>query len=213
MQETARSANRQRGAGWILAAVLLMGGMSAALQATQVAPVPQALTEKAPAIAKATVRWIVVSLPDRKLALLENGTVWKVYRVAVGKTSTPSPVGQFKIVNRVSNPTYYHKGNVIPAGENNPVGSRWMGLSAMGYGIHGTNQPLSIGKAASTGCIRMGKQDVEELFSLVEVGDEVDIRADRDEQVAAIFGLGSGSGSDAPSVTIAQADSAVGGGN
>jgi hypothetical protein len=63
-----------------------------------------------------------------------------------------------------------------------------MGLSAKSYGIHGTNQPKSIGKAASTGCIRMGKEDLEELFALVEVGDAVQIVAERDEQIAEIFG-------------------------
>jgi len=63
-----------------------------------------------------------------------------------------------------------------------------MGLSAKGYGIHGTNQPSSIGKAASTGCIRMGQSDLEELFERVSVGDAVEIRAERDEQAAKIFG-------------------------
>ncbi|MGB9197580.1 MAG: L,D-transpeptidase [Terriglobales bacterium] len=63
-----------------------------------------------------------------------------------------------------------------------------MGLSVKGYGIHGTNAPGSIGKAASTGCIRMGQRDLEELFAVVNVGDTVEIRAERGEQVAAIFG-------------------------
>jgi len=69
-----------------------------------------------------------------------------------------------------------------------------MGLSAKGYGIHGTNQPNSIGKAASTGCIRMGKLDLEELFAIVDVGDTVQIREERDEQIAAVFGTGTGTG-------------------
>jgi lipoprotein-anchoring transpeptidase ErfK/SrfK len=143
------------------------------------------------------MRWVLVSIPDRKLALFENGKVIRVYRIAVGKTMTPSPSGEFKIVNRVTNPTYYHKGQVIGAGKSNPVGTRWMGLSAKGYGIHGTNQPDSIGKAASTGCIRMGKRDLEEVFTLLHVGDVVQIRAARDQQMAEIFGTGSQSGSDA----------------
>jgi len=213
MQTAGESAKRQRGQAWILAVVLVMTGMSAAFQVPQNAPSTRPLTEKAPAFAKATVRWIVVSLPDRKLALLQNGVVWKVYHVAVGKTSTPSPVGKFKIVNRVANPTYYHKGLVIPAGGNNPVGSRWMGLSATGYGIHGTNQPGSIGKAASTGCIRMGKQDVEELFSLVEVGDEVEILAERDEQIAAVFGPDAGSSVINDAIARVQTEAGAGGGH
>ena len=122
-------------------------------------------------------RLIVVSIPDRKLVLVEDGAVKRVYPVAVGKPSTPSPAGQFTIVRRVSNPTYSHHGRVVAPGPKNPVGSRWMGLSAKGYGIHGTNEQDSIGKAASHGCIRMGKADLEELYTLVQVGDAVEIHA------------------------------------
>jgi len=189
---------------WVLVAVLGMTTISAALQTS----VPVTPSPKAPGFTKAAVRWVLVSISDRKLALLENGKVVRIYRVAVGKTSTPSPVGEFKIVNRVTNPTYYHKGQVIAAGKANPVGSRWMGLSAKGYGIHGTNQPNSIGKAASTGCIRMNKKDLEDLFALVDVGDAVQIRAEQDEEIASIFG------DSAPTKTIAQAEteSSPGGG-
>jgi hypothetical protein len=81
-----------------------------------------------------------------------------------------------------------------------------MGLSAKGYGIHGTNQPNSIGKAASTGCIRMGKQDLEELFAIVDAGDTVEIRAERDEQIAAVFG----NGAEAEGQTIAQVETESG---
>jgi len=62
-----------------------------------------------------------------------------------------------------------------------------MGLGFKGYGIHGTNAPRSIGKAASHGCIRMRIQDVEELFSLVSVGDEVDLIGERNEQIAKVL--------------------------
>jgi lipoprotein-anchoring transpeptidase ErfK/SrfK len=133
-------------------------------------------------------RVIVVSLEDRKLALVENGTVKKVYTVAVGKPSTPSPVGIFTIQSRVANPTYFHDGKVIAPGPQNPVGSRWMGLSIRGYGIHGTNVPSSIGKAASHGCIRMGKADLEELFTLVKPGDTVELIGVRNEETAQLFG-------------------------
>jgi len=178
-----RMANAAKRAIQTLAAVLTLATVSAALQASS----PVGLNPKTPEFAKATVHWVIVSIPNRKLALLENGKVVRIYRVAVGKASTPSPTGAFKIVNRVTNPTYYHNGQVIAAGKGNPVGTRWMGLSAKGYGIHGTNQPNSIGKAASTGCIRMGQRDLEELFERVNVGDRVEIRGERDEQVAAIF--------------------------
>jgi lipoprotein-anchoring transpeptidase ErfK/SrfK len=133
-------------------------------------------------------RRLVVSLPDRKMALVENGKVKKVYIVAVGKKSTPSPTGTFTIMNRVTNPTYSHEGKVVAPGPKNPVGTRWMGLSAKGYGIHGTNVPSSIGKAASHGCIRMRKDDLEELFASVEKGDQVEIVDERDAETAELFG-------------------------
>jgi lipoprotein-anchoring transpeptidase ErfK/SrfK len=183
----------------ILAALLFLTTVSAALQTS--APTPS--LPKTPEFAKTTVHWVLVSIPDRKLALFENGKVVRIYRVAVGKASTPSPVGEFQILNRVSNPTYYHKGQVIAAGKSNPVGSRWMGLSAKGYGIHGTNQPNSIGKAASTGCIRMGKRDLEELFAIVNAGDAVQIRAVRDDEIAAVFGSTPDSGSETATETLA----------
>jgi|SRR5579864_3650338 len=133
-------------------------------------------------------RFILVSIPDRRLALVDNGEVVKVFPIAVGASHSPSPGGNFTIVSRVSNPVWTHKGKVVAPGKNNPVGSRWMGLSLKGYGIHGTNAPRSIGKAASHGCFRLGKKDVEELFKLVRVGDTVAVRAERDELVAQVFG-------------------------
>jgi lipoprotein-anchoring transpeptidase ErfK/SrfK len=133
-------------------------------------------------------RTIVVSLEDRKLALIEDGQVIRVYTVAVGKPSTPSPVGSFEIRRRVKNPVYQHEGKVIQPGPANPVGTRWMGLSIKGYGIHGTNEPKSIGKAASHGCIRMAKKDLEEMYEMVSVGDKVELIGQRNEQTAALFG-------------------------
>jgi lipoprotein-anchoring transpeptidase ErfK/SrfK len=133
-------------------------------------------------------RVIVVSLADRRLALMQDGAVNKVYRVAVGKETTPSPTGTFTIVDRVENPTYYHEGEVVPPGPANPVGTRWIGLDRKGYGIHGTNAPHSIGKATSHGCIRMRRRDLEELFAQVRSGDQVEIIGERNDETAAIFG-------------------------
>lgn len=150
-----------------------------------------AVAAKQPAQAAGTVkREVVVSLADRKLALIENGKVVRIYRVAVGKPSTPSPTGTFTIERRVVNPVYEHDGRVIQPGPGNPVGNRWMGLNIRGYGIHGTNLPSSIGKAASHGCIRMGKADVEDLFSRVRVGDMVELVNTRTEETAQIFNDG-----------------------
>lgn len=119
-------------------------------------------------------REIVVSIPDRTLAVIEDGAVVKVYPAAVGRAGSPTPVGRFTIVNRLENPTWYSPGDVIAPGPDNPLGTRWLGLSRAHYGIHGTNVPGSIGKAASHGCIRMRTADLEELFELVSVGDPVE---------------------------------------
>lgn len=133
-------------------------------------------------------RRIVVSIPDRKLAVMEGGRVSKVYRVAVGTKASPSPTGKFHIVNKAAAPVYRHHGKVIAAGAANPLGSRWLGLDAPHYGIHGTNEPASIGRAASHGCIRMDAKDVQELYAMAKVGDAVEIHAERDEELARIFG-------------------------
>lgn len=154
----------------------------------QSAPAPATVKAGSSLTSAKISRTILVSLEDHRLALLENGVVKAIYPVAVGKASTPSPTGSFTIVNRVINPTYYHRGEVIPPGPDNPVGNRWMGLSVAGYGIHGTNAPRSIGKAVSHGCIRMSRHDLDRLFAQIRVGDSVEIVARRDEETAAIFG-------------------------
>ena len=159
--------------------------ISAAAQQQTVQPVAPRMQA---VLAQPVQREIVVSLEDRKLALIENGETRKVYTVAVGKPSTPSPEGIFTIQRRVANPTYHHDGSTVPPGPRNPVGTRWMGLSTPGYGIHGTNEPKSIGKAASHGCIRMAQADLEEFYQLVAVGDTVRLVGHRDQETARLFG-------------------------
>jgi hypothetical protein len=174
-----------RQSGWAMAA--MMATVLTTQLAGQTATQQSAANQQAPVAAK---RVIVVSLEDRKLALVEDGKVKKIYTVAVGKPSTPSPVGTFSIERRLMNPTYSHDGRIVPPGPNNPVGTRWMGLSIHGYGIHGTNVPSSIGKAASHGCIRMAKADLEELYPMVQVGDTVELIGQRNEETAQLFGDG-----------------------
>jgi len=155
-----------------------------------------------------SVREVVVSLQDRKLALIEDGQVKKIYSVAVGKPATPSPEGTFTIERRVANPVYHHNGRTVEPGPGNPVGTRWMGLSTKGYGIHGTNEPNSIGKAASHGCIRMAKADLEELYSLVAVGDRVQIVGSLTEQTARLFEASPASVATSP-IQLAKSEPAV----
>ncbi len=132
-------------------------------------------------------RRLMVNIPARKIALVENGKIVRMYSVAVGKKSTPSPRGTFHIASHVANPSYTHAGKVLGPGPANPVGTRWMSIGFQGYGIHGTNHPESIGHAASHGCIRLRNPDVEELFELVRVGDEVDLIADPTPEEARLF--------------------------
>ena len=136
----------------------------------------------------APTRRIVVSLPDRKLALIENEEIVSIYPVAIGAPHSPSPVGTFNVVTRVANPAYYRPGRVIGPGAANPIGTRWIGLSAKGYGIHGTDSPTSIGFAKSHGCIRLRNADVERLFERVRAGDVVELHAERTAEIARLFG-------------------------
>jgi len=138
---------------------------------------------------RVVTRRIVVSIPDRELALLEDGRVVKIYPVAVGAAATPSPAGSFTVAARLSHPVWYGPHKVVPPGKNNPLGPRWIGLSRKGYGIHGTNNPRSIGRPVSHGCIRLHNSDVEELFGLVAVGDAVELYAARTGEAARIFGV------------------------
>jgi lipoprotein-anchoring transpeptidase ErfK/SrfK len=133
-------------------------------------------------------RRIVVSIPDRKLAVMESGRVVKIFSTAVGAPRTPSPAGSYRIVQRITDPTWYTKGKIVPPGKSNPIGTRWLGLSVKGYGIHGTSDPSSIGHNASHGCIRLRNRDVEQLFDMVAVGDAVEIYEERTPEMEKIFG-------------------------
>ena len=135
-----------------------------------------------------SARKIIVSIPDRKLAVLEYGKVIRIFPTAVGAPKSPSPSGSFKIAQRLSDPTWYSKGKIIRPGKACPIGTRWLGLSVKGYGIHGTNNPSSIGHNASHGCIRLRNRDVEELFVMVSIGDDVELVTGRTAETREIFG-------------------------
>jgi lipoprotein-anchoring transpeptidase ErfK/SrfK len=92
----------------------------------------------------------------------------------VGAAATPTPGGVYAVIDRIPRPTWYGPHRVVPPGRANPLGTRWIGLSRKGYGIHGTNNPRSIGRRASHGCIRLRNADVEQLFEMVAVGDVVE---------------------------------------
>lgn len=103
---------------------------------------------------------IKIQLSRRTLFLINNNTIVRSYPVGVGKNSTMTPTGTYHIISKVPNP-------------GGPFGAIWMGLSQPHYGIHGTNNPSSIGGAVSKGCIRMYNQDALELASKVSIGTPV----------------------------------------
>ncbi|NLP27893.1 MAG: L,D-transpeptidase [Clostridia bacterium] len=105
---------------------------------------------------------IVVNTNKFLLSLFKDGKLFKNYPIAIGKPSTPTPKGTFTIVNKAHNP-------------GGPFGARWLGLSIKGYGIHGTNDPSSIDKAVSNGCIRTYNDNIIELYNTVPIGTTVRI--------------------------------------
>lgn len=165
-----------------LAAIVIMAAVAALAEEKQ-----KGAGALNPRGASAGMRRVVISVQDCKLALLEGDRVVKTWSTAVGAQSTPSPSGAYTIVNRLSSPTYYAPGKVVPPGPSNPLGTRWLGLSRKGFGIHGTNVPGSIGRKVSHGCIRMRNRDIEELFAMVQVGDVVELHGERNADLAKIF--------------------------
>lgn len=156
----------------ILERTLLAGGERVTIP---VDPVPPAVSETD------LGRTIVVSLRSRTLKLYDGVEVSRTYRVAVGKPGYSTPRGSWEIVQKRYRPTWGNPGSAwaaemprfIPPGPGNPLGTRALNLSVPGIRIHGTSNVASIGTAASHGCIRMVRRDVEELYDLVDVGTRV----------------------------------------
>jgi lipoprotein-anchoring transpeptidase ErfK/SrfK len=126
---------------------------------------------------------IVVDLGDLKLYLYRDGNLVKSYSVATGSSTYPTPTGSYVVTSKIMNPTWYPPNSdwakdaePIPPGVANPLGTRWIGTSAPGVGIHGTPDDSSIGTYASHGCIRMHIWEVEDLYERVVIGMPVTIR-------------------------------------
>lgn len=123
---------------------------------------------------------IIINRAANELALFENGHLVKKFMVATGKSSTPTPIGKFPIVNKIKNRPFYKLD--IPGGDpRNPLGDRWIGLDIDGtngttYAIHGNSNASTIGHHVSNGCIRMYNGDVRELFERVHIGTMVIIQ-------------------------------------
>lgn len=124
---------------------------------------------------------ILINRAKNQLFLFAGTHLERTFPVATGQVIYPTPTGKFQIIVKRENPWWYPptqdawaKGlEPVPPGPSNPLGTRWMGLSSPGIGIHGTDEPSSIGYSASHGCIRMQVTDAEWLFDHVGVGTTV----------------------------------------
>src|SRR5436190_2644101 len=127
---------------------------------------------------------IVIRRTSNLLTLYDGMKLVRRFAVATGQTVYPTPLGRFQIVVKWKNPWWYPPASPwaqgekpVPPGPGNPLGTRWMGLSAPGVGIHGTPEDGSIGYSLSHGCIRMHIPEAEWLFNHVDIGTPVFIVA------------------------------------
>ena len=124
---------------------------------------------------------IVIHRGSNRLYLYNGIRFVRVFPVATGQAVWPTPLGRFQIVVKQVNPWWYPPtqdawaagAKPVPPGPGNPLGTRWMGLSAPGVGIHGTSEPWSIGHSESHGCIRMQIPAAEWLYTRVQIGTPV----------------------------------------
>ncbi|MDL4840715.1 L,D-transpeptidase [Aquibacillus rhizosphaerae] len=129
--------------------------------------------------------FLIVNKQTNQIAYINNSKIEKIYRVATGATNQLTPDGMHTVVVKAVEP-YYRKKNIQGGSPDNPLGSRWIGFDAEDtdgrmYGVHGTNQPESIGKNVSAGCIRMKNEEVEVLFSTVPIGTKIFITESKDD--------------------------------
>ncbi len=127
---------------------------------------------------------IVIRRGSNRLDLYDGERLKREFTVATGQRIYPTPLGRFEIVAMWKNPWWYPPASPwaagedpVPPGPGNPLGTRWMGISSPGVGIHGTPDAASLGYSASHGCVRMAIPQAEWLFDHVEVGTPVYIVA------------------------------------
>lgn len=118
---------------------------------------------------------VLVNKSQNILMLKSDEEIFKTYSVSTGKNNS-TPAGTFKIINKLTNPTWFKAGAIVPPqSAQNVLGTRWMGFDLTGYGIHGTTEPKELGKQVTQGCVRLSNSDVEELYSIIPVGTEVTV--------------------------------------
>jgi lipoprotein-anchoring transpeptidase ErfK/SrfK len=158
-----------------------MASMFTALAANERVPLRLEFRQLKPAVTRLSIGpVIVIRRGSNRLYLYQGMHFQRVFGVATGQSVYPTPLGRWSIVVKWRNPWWYPPNSdwargekPIPPGPGNPLGTRWMGLSASGVGIHGTPDDASIGYSASHGCIRMHIGDAEWLFTHVSIGTTV----------------------------------------
>lgn len=121
--------------------------------------------------------YLIVNKSTNELAYILDGEIKQVYDVATGALDHMTPEGEHNMIVKAINP-HYRKLNIPGGDKKNPLGTRWIGFDAEEtdgriYGIHGTNNPQSIGKYVSLGCIRMKNEDVEILYDEILLGTKI----------------------------------------
>lgn len=143
---------------------------------------PNALPAPLP-LPEAGNRRVVINIPSRTLWVYQGNKIVRYFPVGVGRPGFMTPVGQYKVISKVIDPgwenPYLGKGKMrLAPGDENPLGTRWIGFyqKAGGeYGMHGTDNPASVGKFSSHGCVRMRIPDAEALFELIDLGTPVEV--------------------------------------
>lgn len=126
---------------------------------------------------KSGAPFLIVNKAVNQLAFINHSTIQEIFPVGTGKSQELTPEGLFTVKVKAVNP-YYRKKNIPGGDPRNPLGTRWIGFDAKNtngriYGVHGTNQPYSVGKYISNGCVRLRNSDVERLYQQVPLGTKI----------------------------------------
>ncbi len=124
---------------------------------------------------------LIIRLTEKRVYAYHDDRIIASYPVAIGKKGWETPKGNFQVTQMVRNPVWQSPwtGKIVPPGEHNPLGERWIGFVNKGknvIGFHGTKNENSLGKAASHGCIRMRNEDIKKLFDIVAIGTQVTVQ-------------------------------------
>ena len=121
--------------------------------------------------------FLIVNKEVNQLAFISNSKIQEIFPVGTGKSKELTPEGLFTVKIKAVNP-YFRKKNIPGGDPRNPLGTRWIGFDAINtdgriYGVHGTNQPNTVGKYISNGCVRLSNSDVERLYQQVPLGTKI----------------------------------------